>query len=56
MTRNELIAAAILALEDDRVSTYVDTDQDDTDQDIVDGILSEVVEIVVDTVLRAQGG
>lgn len=46
MTRDELVQAAIEALANADISTYVSTDID-----VVDGILSETVGIVVDTVL-----
>ena len=49
MTRDELIAAAIQALVNTNTTTYIDADQD-----IADCVLSEVVTIVVDAVLRAQ--
>lgn len=49
LTRNDLINAAVEAIDAAPASTYIDVDQD-----IVDGLLSEVVGIVVDAVLRAQ--
>ena len=49
MTRDKLIAVVTEALLDDRVGTYVDVDQD-----VIDGSLGEVVEVVVDAVLKAQ--
>lgn len=50
MTRNELIGVVVDALTDERLSTYVDADQD-----VIDGSFDEVVTAVVDAVLRAQG-
>lgn len=45
----KLISAATEALLADNISTYVDVEQD-----ICDGLLSEVVTVVVDAVLKAQ--
>ncbi len=50
MTRDELVQAAIEALASANLTTHVDVEQD-----IVDGLLSETVQVVVDTVLAKLG-
>lgn len=57
LTRNDLINAAIEALDDASI-TLADTDRGtsiDVEYDSVDGSLRDVVTVVVDAVLRAQG-